>query len=83
MSSDSRADARLIRCLAASVTAAAALLAAGCCLAGTAATTAAGGVSEAQQAKDAKATEDRVKQQVEDAVRTNTQQVEDAEKSAQ
>ena len=62
---------------------AAALMTASCGLAGTAASTAANGVSEAQQAGEAKATEDRVKQQVQDAMRANAQQRDQAEQAAQ
>jgi hypothetical protein len=68
---------------AATLAVAIALTTASCGLAGTAASTAASGVSEAQQAEQAKSTEDRVKQQVQDALRTNAQQREQAEQSAQ
>ena len=62
---------------------AAALMTASCGLAGTAASTAANGTAEVQQAEQAKATEDRVKQQVQDAMRTNAQQRDAAEQAAQ
>jgi hypothetical protein len=60
-----------------------ACLLAGCGLVETAGTAAAGGATAAQQAQQAKATEDRVKRQVEEAVRVNAQQRSDAEASAQ
>jgi hypothetical protein len=68
---------------AATLAVAAALMTASCGLAGTAASTAANGASEVQQAEQAKATEDRVKQQVQDAMRTSAQQRDQAEQSAQ
>lgn len=63
--------------------AAAALALAGCGLAGTAASTATDAAAEAQQAKEARATEDRVKQQLDAAARAAARQQEDAEKAAQ
>lgn len=49
----------------------------------TAVSTAAGGASEIQQAKDAKATEERVKRQVDEAVHAAAEQRSAAESSAQ
>ncbi|HTV51680.1 MAG TPA: hypothetical protein VME21_10840 [Steroidobacteraceae bacterium] len=56
---------------------------AGCGLAETGAAAAAGGASAVQQAQQAKATEDRVRRQVEEAMRVDAQHRADAEASAQ
>ena len=56
---------------------------AGCGLAGTAASTAAGAASEAQEAQQARATEDKVRAQIQDAQAVDAAQRERAEKEAQ
>jgi hypothetical protein len=55
----------------------------GCGLAETAATGAAVGTGEVEQAKQAKATEDRVRERLDQANKANSQQREQAEKDAQ
>jgi hypothetical protein len=55
----------------------------GCGLAETAATGAAVGTGEVEQAKQAKATEERARQRVNQAIQVNTQMREQAEKDAQ
>lgn len=54
-----------------------------CGLADTATSAAAGATSEVQQAREAKATEDRVKQQLDAAAQAEAQQREAAEKETQ
>ena len=56
---------------------------AGCGLAGTAATTAVGGSAELKQAQTAKETEDRVRQQVNQATHQHVEQIDQTEKDAQ
>jgi hypothetical protein len=56
---------------------------AGCGLAGTAATGASGAAAEAEQARQAKQTEDRARQQVQDAVKLDAARREQAEKDTQ
>jgi hypothetical protein len=54
-----------------------------CGLGGTAVSTAAGGASEVQQAQQARATEERVKRQLDEATRAAAEQRSAAESSAQ
>ena len=56
---------------------------AGCDLAGTAATTAAGASAELQQARQAKQTEDQVRQQLDPATHQHVEQIEQSEKDTQ
>jgi fructose-1,6-bisphosphatase/sedoheptulose 1,7-bisphosphatase-like protein len=56
---------------------------AGCGLAGTAATTAVGGSVELKQAQTARQTEDRVRQQVDQATHQHVEQIDQTEKDAQ
>ena len=60
-----------------------AALLAGCGLAETGAAAAAGGASAVEQAKQAKATEDRVRQQVEDAQKASDERLKAAEQAAE
>ncbi len=62
---------------------AAALIAAGCGLGETVTSSAAGAASEAQQAKQAQATEQSVQQQIDAATRADEQKREAAEQEAQ
>jgi hypothetical protein len=76
-----RRGGRVVLCLLLALGCAGSL--ASCGLAETGAAAAAGGASAAQQAQQAKATEDRVRRQVEDAMRVDAQHRADAEASAQ
>ncbi len=55
----------------------------GCGLGGTAISAAAGGVSDAEQAKEARKTEDRVKQQIDAAAAVDAQRRQDADAGTQ
>jgi len=59
-----------------------ALLMTGCGLVGTTAATGAGAAAEAEDAKQAKATEDRIKQQLDDAQKAAAQQRQQADQQA-
>ncbi|HYP80778.1 MAG TPA: hypothetical protein VEQ17_10845 [Steroidobacteraceae bacterium] len=60
-----------------------AVLLTGCGLAETGAVATAGGASAAEQAKQARATEDRVRQQLEEAQKVRDESLKDAEKAAE